>query len=62
VKNKKTKTFEEKKHHTSQGSERPLLAASDAVPAARLALQLRSLALQLGSAVRRLPLAACRLP
>ena len=58
MKNKKTKTFEEKKHHTSQGSERPPLVASDAVPAARLALLLRNLPLQLGSAVRHLPLAA----
>ena len=48
---RKPKHLKKKKHHTSQGSERPPLAASDAVPAARLALQL-------GSAVRRLPLAA----
>jgi len=51
VKNKKTKTFEEKKHHTSQGSERPPLAASDVVLAARLALS---------AWLRRSPLAACR--
>jgi len=43
--------LKKKKHHTSQGSERPPLAASDAVPAASLSLQLR----------HRLPLAACRL-